>query len=485
MKIAITLQLTIVMALASVNKWGAEDAQGVSALTKDNFAKFILDNKFVFVKFFAPWCGHCKKMAPSYAEMATRINESGRELVIAELDATAHADVAVKYGVKGYPTLKLFYFGEPIDYNGEREAAAIEAWIDKKLAMEVEDIKTTERLVEVSKSKLAVVLSGTSLSESLMSRFKALASNNEKIAFYTTSLTGESEVLGASSSPAVVMYRAFDSGRKVMSSESEFGFAEMREFVESNRFANVIDFDEEAAQSIFGGQKSAIFYFSDTEGSESSQVFSEVAAMKKVDIVFSKSTITSGFGQKLADYIGVTPQNEGSVRLVKFVGQDLNKYKLESVTKESLEQFLADFSNDKLTPYRKSHKSVENDTEPVKTVVGDDFDAIVLNNDRYVLVEVYAPWCGHCKQLAPIYTELAIKLANVENLVITKMEGTGNEHPAIKVKGFPLIQFFKKGSKDAPVEYKGGRDLESMIAFIKKEMGDDFRESENAATKDL
>ena len=132
MKLILTLLLTCSLVLADTNKWGVEDANGVSALTNDNFEEFVKTHPYVFVKFFAPWCGHCKKMAESYAGLAQKINESGQDLVIAEVDATVHPALATKYGVKGYPTLKFFYNGEPIDYNGEREADAIENWIQKK-----------------------------------------------------------------------------------------------------------------------------------------------------------------------------------------------------------------------------------------------------------------------------------------------------------------------------------------------------------------
>lgn len=58
----------------------------------------------------------------------------------------------------------------------------------------------------------------------------------------------------------------------------------------------------------------------------------------------------------------------------------------------------------------KSEEIPATNDEPVKILVGKNFDSLVMNNDKDVLVEFYAPWCGHCKQLAPIYDELAKKL---------------------------------------------------------------------------
>lgn len=474
MKLALVFILTISAAFAETTKWGAESANGVSALTDNNFDSFVKEHPFVFVKFFAPWCGHCKSMAESYAALARKYNESGKEVVIAEVDCTVHKDACAKFKVQGFPTLKFFFHGEAVDYSGAREANDIEAWVEKKIVYKLEEITSEDKLVEVSKSKLAVVLAGDSLSTSTLNAFTALAGSFEKVSFYYTKLASAKALANSKTSTNFIIFRTFDDGTKVLSRDGELNHAEMRKFFDDFRFAAVIEFDDEAAQNIFGGQKTAIFYFSDSHDSETEKIFYSVAATKKHNIIFSRSTITSGLGQRLSEYIGVSAKHEHEVRLVKFKGQELEKFKLEKVTAQSLTQFIEDFQEGKLTTYLKSEKPIENDTAAVKTIVGDNFDELVIENEKYVLLEVYAPWCGHCKALIPIYEELAKKVANNKNLVIAKMDGTANEHPSISVKGFPTIKFYKKGSKSDPLDFNGGRDLEGFLTYLKKEMGDDW-----------
>ena len=60
-------------------------------------------------------------------------------------------------------------------------------------------------------------------------------------------------------------------------------------------------------------------------------------------------------------------------------------------------------------------------------MVGLNFEEIVKNSDKDVLVEFYAPWCGHCKALAPKYDELALRVNRNKNLVIAKIDSTKNE----------------------------------------------------------
>ncbi|CAM9826377.1 unnamed protein product, partial [Laminaria digitata] len=88
--------------------------------------------------------------------------------------------------------------------------------------------------------------------------------------------------------------------------------------------------------------------------------------------------------------------------------------------------------------------------------------------DDDVLLEFYAPWCGHCDRLEPIYKDLANKLEGRDKLVIAKMDITANDvrHPGVTTSRLPAIYYFKAGSKDTPEAYEGVKDAESLEAFL-------------------
>jgi protein disulfide-isomerase A4 len=106
---------------------------------------------------------------------------------------------------------------------------------------------------------------------------------------------------------------------------------------------------------------------------------------------------------------------------------------------------------------------------PVAVVVGSTFEKIVLDNSKDVLIELYAPWCGHCKNLEPIYRDLAKKFKNSKRLVIAKMDATANDAPEPYTSGrYPTIYFAQAGNKKSPISYDGDRSLEDLVKFIKE-----------------
>ncbi|XP_060167269.1 probable protein disulfide-isomerase A6 [Lycium barbarum] len=108
----------------------------------------------------------------------------------------------------------------------------------------------------------------------------------------------------------------------------------------------------------------------------------------------------------------------------------------------------------------------------VVVLSSDNFDEIVLDETKDVLVEFYAPWCGHCKSLAPIYEKVAAAFRQEEDVVIANLDADNHKDLAEKygVSGYPTLKFFPKGNK-AGEDYEGGRDLDDFVNFINEKCG--------------
>lgn len=110
-------------------------ASAVLDLDSSNFDSTVLKSgKPALVEFFAPWCGHCKNLAPVYEELATNYQYAADKVVIAKVDADNHKDLGKRFGVQGFPTLKWFdgKSDKPSDYDGGRDLESLQKFIQEK-----------------------------------------------------------------------------------------------------------------------------------------------------------------------------------------------------------------------------------------------------------------------------------------------------------------------------------------------------------------
>jgi len=101
-----------------------------------------------------------------------------------------------------------------------------------------------------------------------------------------------------------------------------------------------------------------------------------------------------------------------------------------------------------------------------------NFDEVVKNPNKHVLVEFYAPWCGHCKKLAPIWDKLASVFKNDQDVVVANIDADKYKEVGSKygVSGFPTLKFFPKDNKEGK-PYSGQRELVDLVKYLNEETG--------------
>ena len=131
---------------------GANAASSILDLIPDNFDDIILKSgKPALVEFFAPWCGHCKNLAPIYEELATNFDFAKDKVSIAKVDADAEKELGRRFGVQGFPTLKWFdgKSETPTDYQGGRDLESLSSFISEKTGLKIKTQKAAPSAVEM------------------------------------------------------------------------------------------------------------------------------------------------------------------------------------------------------------------------------------------------------------------------------------------------------------------------------------------------
>ncbi|KAH6814049.1 PDI-like 1-4 [Perilla frutescens var. frutescens] len=454
------------------------DEKDVVVLTDRNFSDFIDENKYVMVEFYAPWCGHCKALAPEFAAAATELKTANVKL--AKVDATEANELAENYEVQGFPTIFFFVDGEHITYSGQRTKDFIVTWIKKKTGPGISNITTTEDAERILTSEDKVVLAFLdSLVGPDSEEFSAASKLDDDVNFYQTANPNVAKMFNLEADvkrPAIALLKK--EADKVTHFDGQFKKSVIAKFVSANKIPLVTTFSRESAPLIFESPiKKQLLLFATLNGSgEAFQAFQEAAKLFKGKLIFVYVDIDNEeVGKPVADYFGITGD---AVKVLGYVAnEETKKYVLDGeVTLEKIKAFGEAFLEDKVKPFYKSDPIPNNNDGDVKIVVGNTFDDIVLDESKDVLLEIYAPWCGHCQSLEPTYNKLAQHLRGVESLTVAKMDGTTNEHPKAKADGFPTILFFPAGKKSAePIPVDSERTVMALYKFLKKHASIPFK----------
>jgi len=464
---AIALSLLAVSAHAEE---AAADAvvSDVHALKTDNFEDFVNENPLVLAEFYAPWCGHCKALAPEYEDAATKLKEKNIHLV--KVDCTEEAKLCEKQGVQGYPTIKVFRgYENASPYAGARKSDAIVSYMVKQSLPSVsildkdsyEAFKTADKVVVVAYFDADDKTSNTTFSEiadGLRDSYLFGATNDASLA----------KAAGVKA-PAIVLYKTFDEGKTVFDGK-KFDAEKIKEFV---KVASTPLVGEVGPETYSGYMESGLplaYIFVDGEDIKSTLTEAVKPLAEKYKGKINFATID-------AVAFGAHAQNLNlEQKWPAFAIQDTvkgSKFPFpqdKEITAAALKEYVDDFVEGKIAPNVKSEPVPETQEGPVHVVVANNWEDLVVNNDKDVLVEFYAPWCGHCKNLAPKYEELGgLYFKNsefAEKVIVAKVDATANDVP-VEIQGFPTIKLYAAGKKDTPVDYQGGRTVEDLANFIR------------------
>ena len=450
----------------------------VVVLTNENFTETIESNDLVLVEFYAPWCGHCKRLAPQYEKAARTIYDMGSDIVLAKVDATVEQDLGTQYQVTGYPTLKLFRRGRVSEYNGPRDSNGIIKYMMKQsepATLPLTSIRDITRNLRFTSSVLVGFFESPDDPGFLAYSDAANEARESSMIF---AHTADHEIASTYNiefgTIAIFIPRRYynEYEPKIKEYKGPYDVPPSELIATLKRLSTpLVGWRTQGnADLLYSVYPLFVGYMSIDDEEDSFEYLKNKMiplTIKYPEIVFAISD-DSEFKNELKEL--QLDDRSDDFYFAIFAGlKEKYAFDKEEITTETMEEFILDYKAGNLRPVRRSQPIPKKNSGPVTVVVADTFTEIVENPDKDVLIEFYAPWCGHCKALEPIYKSLAKKYKKNDNLVIAKFDATANDAPEhYQFSGFPTIFFVPAGEESSPILYEDKRELKEMVAFLKE-----------------
>ena len=484
------------------------DETNVAVLSSETFKSTIAENEFVLVEFFAPWCGHCKALKPEYAAAADILKDSNPNVIVAKIDATANEKIAQKYEVQGYPTFKFFKNGTASDFHGGRDVQSIVNYVKTNLRPTltiIDDMDVMDNFLSQAEGTNILFSSfgEDSTSKSVEKFFKSAALSDQLTSYAIVPRENNKDVISyvenayniqfESSQLSYVFFASLntktnDNDVFEMDLMNVKGPEDFMSFTSIVRLPTVTVWNEMQAEALFSGlQEDFLFGFVKTlDGSSLYEEMKDICPrLRKFDMKRKFACVIVEYTDENKDMMEFFQVNEESL-LPTYRGVHLGTSDTEEVSMfpadegSDIYKYVHDIIDGKIQkmemPENNGGAEEEEADDPNSNVVvltPDNWDSVVMNSNKDVLVEFYAPWCGHCKQLKPIYELVANDFVENEFVTIAKINADKHEIPGIEIEGFPTIKLFKHSDKKKPIEYEGmGRSKLDIIKFV-NENGDE------------
>ncbi|KAL4716903.1 hypothetical protein ACJJTC_012714 [Scirpophaga incertulas] len=472
------LKFVLLFAFIYLCKAAEED---VIDLTDSDFSSVLAQHDTALVMFYAPWCGHCKRLKPEFAVAAGKLKNDDPPVALAKVDCTEGGkSTCEQFSVSGYPTLKIFRKGEVSqEYNGPRESNGIVKYMKAQVGPSSKDLLTVADYEAYMKMDEPVVIGFFEKENDLKGEFLKTADKlREEVVFGHSSAKDVLKKSGYKNN--IVLFRPkrlhnkFEESFVVYKGDPET--YSLKAFIKEN-FHGLVGVRQKDNLQDFNNPLIVAYYDVDYVKNPKGTNYWRNRVLKVAKEVTEANFAVSDkddFTHELNEY-GIDFA-KGDKPVVAGRDADGNKFIMSAeFSVDNLLAFAKDLLDGKLEPFVKSEPVPESNDGPVKVAVGKNFRELVSESGRDALVEFYAPWCGHCQKLTPIWEELGDKMKN-EAVDIIKMDATANDWPKsqFEVSGFPTIYWKPKDSSKKPVRYNGGRALEDFVKYISEHASDEL-----------
>ena len=447
----------------------------ILVLSSLTFEEALNTYQYLAVLMYAPWCRHCKELLPELQKAAESKIVNDMNLTFAKIDVDYHSAISDKYNIRGFPTIIFFVNGKKKEiYNGKREMNSIIEWFYKRLVNPIHLIESINDIKEYENSnQFNYIYFGKNQNNiniyknlSLKQNFRfGLCQNIDIINAYKIAELESAIFYTPFYEPSYAITKNITSNNLV-------------NLIKENRYPLIYKDIKDLFFSSLNSFSPAFFFFrnlKDPKSIEYDLTMKKIALKYKGKIKFSIGDINDSFTQKILNNSKIVINDDNSPIILIFdFDQNFTTWIFDDFyghyNEINLNSFIENWIAKKLAILKLKSEEDPGKQEygKVYKVTYKTFKRDVLNNKLNVFAKFYMPNDTKCKDLEPIYEDLALKLKINRNIRIAEYNLEKNYFDFIKIEHYPTLVLFRAGLKEKNelIEYKGNYDVNDMIYFV-------------------
>ncbi|KAK2166678.1 hypothetical protein NP493_1310g00031 [Ridgeia piscesae] len=488
-------------------QWADEESEVVH-LTDDTFDDYIASNPSVLVMFYAPWCGHCKKMKPEFTQAAEKMKEDGIEGKLAALEATENRKTAEKFKVKGYPTVKYFKDGNlEFDFNERTADKVIEFMKDPKepppppppepswedIPSEVNHLSDDNYKSFLKKKKHTLVMfyaPWCGHCKKAKPEFMAAAEKYKedlKVNFAAIDCTKHTATCQAEDVSGYPTFVYFNYGKNSMKYTGGREEADFLKFMKDplnpgaaeapappppeEQWAEIAGqenlnhltgskFDDFLAQY----NSALVMFYAPWCGhcKAMKPAYAEAATiMKAKNVAGALGTVDVTVESQLGERFQVK-----SFPTLKYFKNGKEEFLYERGRKAT--DFVSFMENpvSGKEPEKAPEPKWSDEAKSISHLDDSTFNQWLGSDKEHAIIMFYAPWCGHCKQAKPEYVAAADILVGDKSRYLAAVDCTTAKDACQKqgVTGYPTFKYYHQGGFVS--KYSGARNKQAFLDFF-------------------
>ncbi len=480
--LAILFILTLNSISSSNTKITEEYDNNVLILNDDNYDALTKKYPLLLVEYYAPWCGHCQKLAPEYEKAATELKSSKAKL--AKLDCTANRNVSKKLGIRGYPTLILYDHGAQTEYESKRKAEDIVSFIKDKIKHSSVELKTTADLDKLETSLSGIDIAIVFFGDYSLNRYLEFTKEITGVNFYHC-ISNECCKHFRVKNGAVTLLRKFGPSHRV-SISPDFNLHRLKTLIYNEGAPETVSLNEENLEKILKGKEPAlVFFHSESNKDRMTYIAGRVKNMLgKTSLL----TITSGFNNSSADRKLVEMFNlkKKSVPFVAILSYK-SFYKVYQfkgdLNAESIINFVTAWDNNEIQYEIKSERVLpaEYNKGPIFKLVAYSFEDFIKDKNKNSLILFTNSNCMVCDMLRSMIKDVIKELKGNDQLKFGEIDLSLNDI-GFSIPILPSIQFMNKETKFL-IPFTGDRKVGDLLKFVNERLAE-MKNSEKEVKKE-